>query len=103
MVEAEGSLEENPNIRRKYTGPVDFFRPTFYISSLLGERPAELVQDMIAGDNRFFGPMVEAAAQRADEGMSGDHNYNENIELVEAIKKGARGAYWDILHELRGN
>ncbi|MHC4387480.1 MAG: B12-binding domain-containing radical SAM protein [Planctomycetota bacterium] len=103
MVEAEGSLEENPNIRRKYAGPVDFFKPTFYISSLLGEQPAELVQDLIAGDKRFFGPTVEAATERAESAVDGDHNYNENMELVEAIKKGARGAYWDILHQLRGN
>jgi len=31
-----------------------------------------------------------------------DHNYNDNTELVDAIAAGARGAYWDILHRLRG-
>jgi hypothetical protein len=31
-----------------------------------------------------------------------DHNYNDNTELVEAIRQGARGAYWDILRQLRG-
>jgi radical SAM superfamily enzyme YgiQ (UPF0313 family) len=101
IVEAEGPLETNPNIRRKYAGPVDFFKPTFYISQALGSQPANLVRDLIAGDERFFEPMLEAPTEEGQ--VSTDHNYNDNIELVEAIKNGARGAYWDILHQLRGN
>jgi len=97
IVTNEGSLETNPNIRRKYSGAVDFFKPTFYISASLGERPAELVQDLIAGDKRFFGPMLEAA----ENNLSTDHNYSDNTELVESINRGARGAYWDILRKLR--
>jgi radical SAM superfamily enzyme YgiQ (UPF0313 family) len=95
IVAAEGRLETNPNIHRKYTGPVDLFRPTFYISHLLGERPARLIKDLIAGDKRFFEPIDEVDA------VSTDHNYNDNTELVNAIKAGARGAYWHILHNLR--
>jgi radical SAM superfamily enzyme YgiQ (UPF0313 family) len=101
IVADEGLPEENPNIRRKYSGPVDFFKPTFYISASLGEQPAKLVQDLIAGDKRFFGPMVESAPEAAEGNLSADHNYNDNTELVEAIKKGARGAYWHILRQLR--
>jgi radical SAM superfamily enzyme YgiQ (UPF0313 family) len=100
---AEGAAEKNPNLRRKYSGPVDFFRPTFYISASLGEQPATLVQDLIAGDKRFFGPMAETVPEAAESSLSTDHNYNDNTELVKAIKKGARGAYWDILRKLRGN
>ncbi|MCJ7729511.1 MAG: radical SAM protein [Sedimentisphaerales bacterium] len=95
VVAAEGDIETNPNICRKYTGPVDLFRPTFYISHLLGERPARLIKDLIAGDKRFFEPIDETDATLTD------HNYNDNTELVNAIKAGARGAYWDILHKLR--
>ena len=95
VVAAEGDIETNPNIHRKYTGPVDLFRPTFYISHLLGERPARLIKDLIAGDKRFFEPIDEVDAAATD------HNYNDNTELVNAIKSGARGAYWDILHKLR--
>jgi radical SAM superfamily enzyme YgiQ (UPF0313 family) len=101
IVESEGTLETNPNIRRKYTGPVDFFKPTFYISQALGPKPAELVRDFIAGDKRFFEPMPEVTSE--DGSRITDHNYNDNIELVEAIKNGARGAYWDILHRIRQN
>ena len=100
MVEAvrsEGPLETNPALRRKYTGAFDFFQPTFYISSHLGSEPARLVKDLIAGDERFFEPMAEQAEADAT-----DHNYNDNTELTEAIRNGARGAYWDILHQFRG-
>ena len=95
---AEGPPEQNPNIRRNYTGPVDFFKPTFYISQSLGARPAELVLKLIADDKRFFGPTPELEGE-----PSTDHNYNDNTELVQAIEKGARGAYWNILHHLRNN
>ena len=29
-----------------------------------------------------------------------DYNYRENLALVEAIKRGYRGAYWDILRRV---
>jgi len=101
VVKAEGSSDTNPNIHRKYLGPVDFFKPTFYISGLLGQEPARLVKDLIAGDQRFFEPTLEAAPDASGREPATDHNYNDNTELVQAIEKGARGAYWDILHELR--
>lgn len=86
------------NIRRKYAGPIDLLRPTFYISRALGERPAELVRDIIAGDQRFFEPAVDEAAQ-SDEATN--YNYNENLLLTRAIQNGAHGAYWHILRQLR--
>ena len=95
-LEREGPIAENPGLRRKYTGEVDFFQPTFYISPALGSEPARLVKDRIAGDHRFFEPMAEQTDAEAT-----DHNYNDNTELVEAIRRGARGAYWDILRQLR--
>ena len=97
-VAAEGPLESHPGLRRRYDGPVDFLRPTFYIAPALGPRPARLVKDLIAGDPRFFEPADETApAARDDNG----YNYNDNRPLVEAIARGARGAYWDILRRLR--
>jgi len=103
IVANEGPAETNPNIHRKYSGPVDLFQPTFYISQALGPQPARLVKDLIAGDKRFFEPTEPAALQEDESEQSTDHNYNDNMELVEAIQKGERGAYWDILHELRTN
>jgi radical SAM superfamily enzyme YgiQ (UPF0313 family) len=96
-LEREGPLDAHPGVRRKYAGPVDFFQPTFYLSPALGPEPARLVQDLIAGDLRFFAPMAEQP-----DAAPTDHNYNDNTELVDAICRGARGAYWDILRQRRG-
>ena len=98
LVASEGPMEQNPSIRRHYDGPVDLLWPTFYIASTLGERPAQLVRELIGDDDRFFPP--EADTTDESDGQ-GDHNYNDNQELVEAIASGARGAYWDILRKLR--
>jgi hypothetical protein len=92
----QGPVSENPGIRRKYAGEIDFFQPTFYIAPALGPEPARLIKHLIAGDKRFFEPMAEQPDAEAT-----DHNYNDNTELVEAIRWGARGAYWDILRQLR--
>ena len=99
IVIAQGSPEKNPNIKRKYQGALDLLKPTFYIAQSLGERPAELIRQLIGEDKRFFPPMVEVSAQKREK--IDDHNYNENTLLADAIKKGARGAYWDILRRLR--
>ena len=91
----------NSGIRRKYTGPINLLKPTFYISRALGERPAELVRDLIAGDRRFFEPAIETLNQTAECDDSANYNYNDNLLLTQAIHEGARGAYWDILRRLR--
>jgi len=100
IVAAEGRPEDNPNVRRSYADAIDFLKPTFYISHSLGERPAKLIKDLIAGDKRFFEPMEETQPEVADGSPSTDHNYNDNERLVEAILGGLRGAYWDILRKL---
>jgi len=89
------------SIRRKYSGPIDLLKPTFYISSALGERPAEFVRDLIAGDERFFEPAVEIVPDAGEGPDASNYNYNENLPLTQAIANGARGAYWDILRRLR--
>lgn len=100
LVAAEGPSETNPNILRKYSGDIDLLQPTFYISQTLGPRPARLVKELIAGDKRFFEP---AEPELLESGQLKDHNYNDNLELTEAIQNGLRGAYWDILRKLRGD
>ena len=99
IIAEEGPLESNPGIRRHYAGPIDLLKPTFYISPKLGEHPARLVRDLIAGDQRFFEPSDEEKNAVIARGRDGDHNYNENKILTEAIANGARGAYWDILRQ----
>jgi radical SAM superfamily enzyme YgiQ (UPF0313 family) len=92
----------NSGIRRKYSGPINLLKPTFYISPHLGERPAELVRDLINGDRRFFEPALETDSLTT-EADAANYNYNENLLLTNAIQKGARGAYWDILKQIRSN
>ncbi|UCC22493.1 MAG: radical SAM protein [Planctomycetota bacterium] len=92
---------KDSNIRRKYEGAIDLLKPTFYISDALGERPTELVRDLIGGDERFFEPAVEVEGETTEEVDGSNYNYNENLPLIKAIENGARGAYWDILRQLR--
>ena len=101
IVAAEGPWETNAAIHRRYDGPVDLLRPTFYVSPALGERPAQLVRDLIAGDVRFFEPRDDIPALSQEVDPQADYNYSSNQTLVSAIAGGARGAYWDILRRLR--
>ena len=98
---ASGQTAKKSTIRRKYPGPIDLLKPTFYISEALGENPAELVKDMIDGDQRFFEPASEIEQDTTESDEASDYNYNENDLLARAIENGARGAFWHILHQLR--
>jgi radical SAM superfamily enzyme YgiQ (UPF0313 family) len=70
----------------------DFFAPVFYVSSALGDELYPFIASLVKKDERFFfggGEEIEA-----------NYNYNANDVLMEAIKKGYRGAFWDILRRL---
>jgi hypothetical protein len=70
----------------------DFFAPVFYVSSAIGDELYPFIASLVKKDERFFfggGEEVEA-----------NYNYNANDVLMEAIKKGYRGAFWDILRRL---
>jgi tryptophan 2-C-methyltransferase len=98
---ANGRLEQNPGLKRHYSGPVDLLRSTFYISPALGPKPARLVRDLIGDDARFFPPEEETDGT-IEQGKR-DHNYNANQALIDAVDAGARGAYWDILRQMPGH
>jgi tryptophan 2-C-methyltransferase len=99
MLQAAGSWNDNPNLRRRETGPLDLLQPVFYLSTHLGERPAALVRELIGDDPRFFPPQED---QPADHPAKDDgHNYNQNQTLQDAIAAGCRGAYWDILRNAK--
>jgi radical SAM superfamily enzyme YgiQ (UPF0313 family) len=78
-----GAVEDNPQ----------FLKPVFYISPALGSHIVDYVCEIVGDDPRFFLPSTETSGK--------NYNYNENTVLVEAIRHGARGAYWDILRALR--
>jgi radical SAM superfamily enzyme YgiQ (UPF0313 family) len=103
VIADESPLERHPGIHRRYEGPIDLLRPTFYVSPALGEKPAELIRDLIGGDPRFFEPVDEDPVGSTKSGPYTDYNYSENRPVVEAIQAGQRGAYWDILRRLRSS
>ena len=90
MVLKQGAIGQNPNLY----GAMDenFFAPVFYLSSALGEDAPQYLTSLVAGDERFFIMSGEAADQ--------NYNYNENTVLMQAIRDGYRGAFWDILRRL---
>jgi radical SAM superfamily enzyme YgiQ (UPF0313 family) len=80
----------NANVRGSINA--DFFAPVFYVSSAIGDELYPFIASLVKKDERFFfggGEEVEA-----------NYNYNANDVLMEAIKKGYRGAFWDILRRL---
>ncbi len=86
----EGVHEDNANLR----GVVkpDFFAPIFYVSKDLGDDLIPLITSLVQGDERFF--------FGGSEDTEVNYNYNDNSILMEAIRRGYRGAFWDILRRL---
>ncbi len=85
-------METNPNLRGALEGNASFLKPVFYLSAELGEEAPQYVAGLVGGDQRFFFPTAEAGTEA--------YNYSDNERLVDAIKAGYRGAYWDILRRL---
>ncbi len=63
--------------------------PFFFLEPRIAPFAFELLDDLIGDDRRFF----FFDPSRPDR----DYNYDDNQRLVDAIGKGYRGAYWDIL------
>jgi len=69
--------------------------PLFFIEPALGLGIFELLDRLIGNDERFF--FFDPTKPERN------YNYNANQRLIDAISKGYRGAYWDILRRLRNN
>jgi hypothetical protein len=95
LVQKQGTLEHNPNLKGRARGNDNFFAPVFYLSSDQGFDAAEYLSQLIGGDERFF----FASPSQAER----NYNYNDNTVLVNAIKAGYRGAFWDILRRIGKN
>lgn len=63
--------------------------PLFFIEPSIAPFAFELLDELVGNDERFF----FFDPSRPDR----DYNYNANQRLIDAIQKGYRGAYWDIL------
>ncbi|MBW2149888.1 MAG: radical SAM protein [Deltaproteobacteria bacterium] len=76
-------------LRKGLVGGDDPGEPLFFIEPGVAPFAFELLDELIGGDRRFF----FFDPSRPDR----NYNYNANQLLVEAIREGYRGAYWDIL------
>jgi radical SAM superfamily enzyme YgiQ (UPF0313 family) len=79
----------SPELRKGLTGGADPFDPVFFLEPEVAPFAFELLDSLIGDDRRFlfFDP------SRPDR----NYNYNSNQRLVDAIERGFKGAYWDIL------
>ncbi len=93
QIRAEGDPASNPNLYGAKRDNPHFLKPVYYISPELGEGIIDYLHEIVGSDTRFFLP--------SNEEVESNYNYNENTVLVDAIRNGARGAYWDILRRMR--
>jgi len=91
-VRSEGDPAGNPNVYGAKEDNPHFLKPIYYISPEVGEGIVGYLHEIVGGDTRFFLP--------SNEEVESNYNYNDNTVLVDAIRNGARGAYWDILRRL---
>jgi hypothetical protein len=90
IVRQAGPPEFNPHLHGAVEGNDHFFRPIFYLSAELGGHAPQYLENLIDGDERFLFMKPPQAGDM-------NYNYNDNSRLVEAIRQGYRGAFWDIL------
>ena len=93
MVLRSGPLESNCNLHGAVEDNRRLFRPVFYLSVELGEDVPQYLEKLTDDDQRF---LFMKPAQAGDM----NYNYNDNSRLVEAIRQGYRGAFWDILRRV---
>ncbi len=89
MVRRDGVTPSNPTLHGIIEGNESFLAPIYYLSPAVGMQVFGLVDDLVGGDSRFL------HASPAE--LEGNYNYNDNTVLVDAIRSGFRGAFWDIL------
>jgi radical SAM superfamily enzyme YgiQ (UPF0313 family) len=93
-VEKRGPLVENPCLHGSLKNNPRLLKPVFYVSEKLGPEPETYLKKLIDDDPIFL------FASKRD--LDRNYNYNNNPPLCEAIRKGERGAYWDILRRRSG-
>jgi len=63
----------------------------YFVDPAVADSASDLLEELIGGDPRFF---------FAPSGPDRGYNYSGNQPLVDAIRAGHRGAYWDILRRI---
>ncbi|MFW6108586.1 MAG: B12-binding domain-containing radical SAM protein [bacterium] len=89
---AEGRLvPTHPSITGLEGNP-DLLRPVYYVEAALGDDVEDYIRRLIDAEPRFLFPTADLSVA--------NYNYNDHSVLCEAIRGGARGAFWDILRRL---
>lgn len=86
-------MMERGDLRGGLTGGNDPSHPLFFMEPKIGPDVFEILDRLIGDDERFFFFDPDNPER--------NYNYNANQRLVEAIGKGYRGAYWDILRRYK--
>jgi radical SAM superfamily enzyme YgiQ (UPF0313 family) len=89
----QGPFARNPNLCGTVEDNEDLLFPLFFVSAELGNGWEPYLASLVRGDPRFFFPLRDQ--------QTSNYNYNANQVLIEAIRKGHRGAFWDILRRLQ--
>jgi len=93
IIKEEGPIPKNPNLYGIKENNPNFLKPLYYLSSEIGGKSVfNYLSRLVGKDPMWF--FADPAEQTQN------YNYNENLILVNAIKEGYRGAYWDILRML---
>jgi radical SAM superfamily enzyme YgiQ (UPF0313 family) len=94
LVREAGPLGENPSLHGAVGRNPGLIRPVFFVEAGLGPAPEKYLHGLIGEDRRFL------FASRED--LRRNYNYNNNAPLCREIRRGARGAFWDILRRMEG-
>lgn len=85
---------ERGGMRSGLVGGGDPVEPVFFLEPGVADGITRWLDDLIGDDRRFLFSYPERPRT--------NYNYNANERLVSAIRKGFRGAYWDILRRCEG-
>ncbi len=88
-------MSKNKELSKGLIGSDDPAEPLFFIEPDISSFVFALLDELIDNDERFF--FFDPSKPNRN------YNYNANQLLVDAIKEGYRGAYWDILRRLSEN
>ncbi len=86
------TIIQEEGLKNGLVGGENPFEPLFFLELQIKDQAVTLI-DQLIGDNErffFFHPQRKGV----------DYNYNANQKLMDAIKQGHRGAYWDILRRI---
>jgi radical SAM superfamily enzyme YgiQ (UPF0313 family) len=92
-VREQGPLRENPNLEGRLEKNDELLYPVFYVSQGMGPGWQDYLASLVRDDPRFFLPVRDS--------KEANYNYNENEVLVKALRRGHRGAFWDILRRVQ--